>query len=90
LDPEISVRRTPNRIELDAVIRLDCLPQMQPHAPLRLALSTVVEDEHGRLSYWALRHPPGKPDFHHPDAFALDLEPPGADIVNDPARQASR
>jgi hypothetical protein len=35
----------------------------------RLALSAVVEDGDGRLSYWALRHPPGKPDFHHPESF---------------------
>ncbi len=48
--------------------------------PLRLALRAVVEDEEGGLSYWALRHPPGRPDFHHPDSFALALafyqEPP--------------
>jgi hypothetical protein len=28
----------------------------------------------GALSYWALRHPPGKPDFHHPAGFALELD----------------
>jgi len=22
-----------------------------------------------------LAHPPGKPDFHHPDCFALELPP---------------
>ena len=38
---------------------------------LRIGLAAVVEDKDGRLSYWALRHPPGKPDFHHPRAFAL-------------------
>jgi len=26
------------------------------------------------LSYWALRHPPGGPDFHHADCFAMELE----------------
>jgi len=40
---------------------------------MRLALSAVIEEAGGRLSYWALRHAPGKPDFHHPDAFALAL-----------------
>lgn len=43
---------------------------------LRLGLSAVVEDEDGKLSYWALRHPPGQPDFHHTDAFALELDHP--------------
>jgi putative endonuclease len=41
-----------------------------------LALSAVIEEADGSKSYWALRHPPGKPDFHHPDCFALTLEAP--------------
>jgi hypothetical protein len=36
----------------------------------------VIEEKSGLLSYWALKHPPGKPDFHHPDAFALEVEAP--------------
>ena len=39
----------------------------------RIGLSAVIEEEDGTISYWALRHPPGKPDFHHPDAFAMEL-----------------
>jgi hypothetical protein len=27
----------------------------------------------GVLSYWALQHPPGNSDFHHADAFALQI-----------------
>ena len=42
----------------------------------RIGLSAVIEEANGRLSYWALAHPPGKPDFHHPDCFALELPPP--------------
>lgn len=34
-----------------------------------LALSAVIESAHGPKSYWALKHPPGKPDFHHQDGF---------------------
>jgi len=30
------------------------------------------------LSYWALAHPEGKPDFHDPACFAATLEPPDA------------
>jgi hypothetical protein len=73
LDPAIVVRRTKNRLELDARICHDFLP---PASPLRLGLSAVVEDACGELSYWALRHPPGKPDFHHTDAFALNWDRP--------------
>ena len=70
LAPGIVVCRTMNRLELDAKIRRDFL---SPGRPLRLGLSAVVEDADGVLSYWALQHPPGKPDFHHADAFALQL-----------------
>jgi hypothetical protein len=41
--------------------------------PWHVGLSTIVEERNGRMSYWALVHPPGKPDFHHPDCFALQL-----------------
>jgi hypothetical protein len=43
---------------------------------LRLALCSVIEDLEGRLYYWALRHPPGRPDFHHPGGFTLQLGSP--------------
>jgi hypothetical protein len=42
-------------------------------------ISMVIEEIGGRKSYWALAHPPGgKPDFHHPACFVLDLPPPSA------------
>ncbi|KAA3654611.1 MAG: hypothetical protein DWQ11_03500 [Proteobacteria bacterium] len=41
--------------------------------PLQLALTAVLEDRDGRLSYWALRHPAAQPDFHHREGFALML-----------------
>lgn len=47
-----------------------------PPGSVRIGLSAVIEDVDGNLSYWALAHPPGKPDFHHPDSFALILPPP--------------
>lgn len=47
-------------------------------AEWQLGLSVVIEETNGTKSYWALRHPPGKPDFHHPDCFALTLGAPPA------------
>ncbi|HYW15993.1 MAG TPA: DOMON-like domain-containing protein [Allosphingosinicella sp.] len=41
--------------------------------PWNIGLSTIVEERNGRMSYWALAHPPGKPDFHDPACFALEL-----------------
>jgi hypothetical protein len=70
LTPGILVRKTMNRLELDAEIRKQDLP---PGRLLRMGLSAVVEDADGVLSYWALQHAPGKPDFHHTDAFALEM-----------------
>lgn len=39
-------------------------------------LSAVIEETGGTKSYWALAHPPGKPDFHHPTCFAATLPAP--------------
>ena len=40
-------------------------------AALTVGLSAVIEETSGAKSYWALRHPAGKADFHHSDCFAL-------------------
>jgi len=77
LHPYICVRSTDNRLELDAVVRLETLSAMHPRAALRVGLSAVVETSDG-LSYWALRHRSDHPDFHDADGFAVLLEPPGA------------
>lgn len=65
--PTIRVRQNGHLLELTADF------QIAP-TPLRLGLSAVIEETGGTKSYWALRHPSsGKPDFHHPDCFALQL-----------------
>ena len=71
--PEISVRRGDDGLELKSAVRLGHLANLRDVRHLRIALAAVIEDDHGRLSYWGLRHPPGKPDFHHPDGFALEF-----------------
>jgi hypothetical protein len=76
LHPNIATRSTANRPELDAVVPLDRLSAIHARALLRIGLSAVVETIDG-LSYWALRHPKDKPDFHNADGFTLSLEPPG-------------
>ena len=70
--PEISVRRRDDGLELESAVRLGHLADLDVRH-LRVALAAVIEDDHGRLSYWGLRHAPGKPDFHHPNGFALEL-----------------
>jgi hypothetical protein len=76
LAPEITARSAGESFQLDVSIWMDCLRSIQPGARLSVALSAVIEDNRGRLSYWALKHPSGKPDFHHRDGFALEIERP--------------
>jgi hypothetical protein len=69
VDPALTARTGPDSFALSAIL---------PYAdklPVRVGLSAIVEDRHGTKSYWALAHPPGDPDFHHPDCFALELPP---------------
>jgi hypothetical protein len=73
LAPESIVRSNGERFELDAVIRLDHMSSLKTCMRLRMGLAAVIEERNGALSYWALRHPAGKPDFHHPESFALNL-----------------
>ena len=74
IEPKIAVQRDARTLELNAVVRLDCLPGIHSGISLSLGLSAVIEDCNGSLSYWALKHPPGKPDFHHSDNFTLQIE----------------
>jgi hypothetical protein len=71
--PEISVRCYEDRLEVDAAVHARDLSALAGSRCIKLGLSAVVEEEDGRLSYWALKHAPGKPDFHNPRGFALEL-----------------
>jgi hypothetical protein len=61
------------RLDLETCIPLESFLPQEASGPLDLGLSAVVEDSDGALSYWALAHPAGKPDFHHADAHTLKL-----------------
>lgn len=73
--PEIALAAAGDRAVLTATLAFKGLTDLPLHAPWRLALSAVIEDRQGGLSYWALAHPPGRPDFHHADGFAATLVP---------------
>lgn len=68
--PKIICRRREDELNADVDVHLSGL---LPQADLQLALAVVLEDHKGGISYWALKHPPGKADFHHDAGFALDL-----------------
>lgn len=63
--PRARVRRSGGTLRLDA--------RIAAKGRLRVGLCAVIEEKSGELSHWALRHPPGKPDFHHRRGFALEV-----------------
>ena len=73
--PALQVRRSSDGLELTATVHLEGLAPLREARALRLALAAVIEETDGRLAYWALWHPPGNPDFHHPEGFTLELPP---------------
>jgi hypothetical protein len=62
--------RAAESYEMSVELDLAALP---PRLDWSVGLSAVIELTDGRRCFWALRHAPGAPDFHHPDAFALNL-----------------
>lgn len=75
--PRVIVRRHESELAVDVDVHLGAIPGLRADEiegrELRLAVSAVMQGEHGGISYWALAHAPGKPDFHHRDGFALRL-----------------
>jgi hypothetical protein len=71
--PDISASTAPDRLELEVTVRLPFSADAGAARRTKLAVAAVVEEDSGRLCYWAGRHPRGKPDFHHSDGFAFEL-----------------
>jgi hypothetical protein len=68
--PQIVVRSGPDRYTLRAALSL---PDRQRDGDLRLGVAAVMEERNKNISFWALAHPPGRPDFHRADSFAIEL-----------------
>lgn len=79
-DAPLTLFHSPRAIRSDRAATLETemldMPGLSPTATWRLGLTAVIEHTSGDRSYWSARHPPGKPDFHHPDSFVLELPPP--------------
>ena len=72
--PAIVVNTGSETVELAATIDLSWLTRSSAGLGLRLGLAAVIEDKARVLSYWALKHPAEKPDFHHADSFVVELD----------------
>ncbi len=73
--PGIEVQTAAESCTLQAALKLDGLQSLPPDVGWRLGLAAITEDARGAKSYWAMAHPPGKPDFHHFDCFAHEFFP---------------
>jgi hypothetical protein len=71
----IEAQSSAGRYTLQAAVPIGRLSALSRKAAWRLGLSALIEDKAGQMSYWALKHPPGKPDFHHQDCFAHEFSP---------------
>ena len=69
--PIITVAQAADALTLMATI---ILPDARQGRSLRAGISAVIATKTGDISYWAAAHPAGKPDFHHKDCFAVQLE----------------
>jgi hypothetical protein len=71
--PRFEVRSRDSCYELLVSLELNGLSNLPSSAAYQFGLAAVIEETSGHKSYWALAHPPGRPDFHHDDCFALAL-----------------
>lgn len=75
--PQITAHLFAGRLELQAIIAREALPR--DARVLELGLCAVLEAADvvdGSHSYWALKHPAARPDFHQRDAFTHELADP--------------
>ena len=72
LEMEMSLPEARSQFALNALLED---PDLGGDTGWRAGVSAVIEETDGTKSYWALAHPPGPPDFHHPDCFLLELSP---------------
>jgi hypothetical protein len=63
----LRVHREPSSLVLEAELAYAAGPAA------RIGLCAVLEELDGTLSYWALAHAPGRPDFHRRESFVLQL-----------------
>jgi hypothetical protein len=72
--PHIVQQLAGETFELEVMLDLSGLVRNSTDNRLCLGLAAVIEDDAQVLSYWALKHPAEKPDFHHADSFVVALD----------------
>ncbi len=72
--PHLEIDLDDDSYQMKVSLGLNLLADLPKDEAWQIGIAAVIEETHGHKSYWALTHPPGKPDFHHSDCFALELE----------------
>lgn len=76
LKPELRVERGRDRLRVEAAVMLGELAPTFATDVLQAAPAVVIENTAGHRSFWAAHHASAKPDFHHADAFVVDVPVP--------------
>jgi hypothetical protein len=71
--PRVRCHAGDETLELAVELDLSWLTRSAVGVGPWLGLAAVIEDRARVLSYWALKHPSEKPDFHHGDGFVIEL-----------------
>ena len=58
---------------LELTLELDLDRFIAPEQNLDVAITTVVKDIYGAITYWALKHSGEEADFHLRDSFTIEL-----------------
>jgi hypothetical protein len=82
--PAVAVSAAAGVLIVQSLITLPPPLAGSPPSALELGLAAVIEAATGALSYWALVHPGGRPDFHHPASFVARLERPATSSLDRP------
>ena len=73
--PFIIFTQTDESLLMDVLIDADDLPLKRAEQSFQLGITAVIETNEGELSYWALQHSEGAPDFHQRNDFILSFNP---------------
>lgn len=74
---DLALEREPQVVRRDDGVGARVVVPELPGDPWRVALTAVIEETGGRISYWSLAHPRSKPDFHDPACFVLQVPAAG-------------
>lgn len=78
MQEEIAFKMLPFKIEsaadsLELVVEIDLDKIVSKESAIDLAITAVVKDKNGEVTYWALTHTGKEADFHRRDSFIIKL-----------------